>query len=155
TRNEMGGSHFNLVLSLDGGTVPHVNRLQAPNLFRALHTAISTGLVRSCHDLSEGGLAVAIAEMAFAGNVGADLTDVGKIDAESDVVRLFSESPTRFLIETSPANSAALQKAFGGLPLRRLGVTLKEPRLRIAGANGEWLVWANLADLKEAWQKPL
>ena len=44
---------------------------------------------------------------------------------------------------------------FEGLPLTQIGTTAKEPRLRIAGANGEWLVWAKLSELKEAWQKPL
>src|SRR5438128_5388225 len=82
TKNELGGSHFHLVHGLTGGTVPHVNRLQAPNLFRALHEAISAGLVRSCHDVSEGGLAAAVAEMALAGDVGADLTGVRPTSAE-------------------------------------------------------------------------
>jgi phosphoribosylformylglycinamidine synthase len=155
TKNEMGGSHFNLVHGMQGGSVPHVNRMQAPTIFQALHAAISAGLVRSCHDLSEGGLAVAAAEMAFAGNVGADLTDAGKIEAESDAVRLFSESATRFLAEVKPEHGPEFEKQFDGLPLLRIGKTLKEPRLRIAGASGEWVVWANLSDLKEAWQKPL
>ena len=47
----------------------------APKVFAAVHAAISAGLVRACHDLSEGGLAVALAEMAFAGGIGADVTD--------------------------------------------------------------------------------
>ena len=55
-----------------------------------------------------------------------------------------------------PGDVVALQACFGDVgPLTRLGETVKEPRLRIAGANGEWIVWAQLADLKEAWQKPL
>jgi phosphoribosylformylglycinamidine synthase II len=155
TRNEMGGSYFNLIRAIEGGAVPHVNRMQAPNIFRALHAAISAALVRSCHDLSEGGLAVAAAEMAFAGNIGADLTDAGKIEAESDAIRFFSESATRFLTEVKPENAAAFEKQFNDLPLLKVGKTVRETRLRIAGANGEWLVWANLSDLKEAWQKPL
>jgi phosphoribosylformylglycinamidine synthase len=155
TKNELGGSHFHLVHGLTGGTVPHVNRLQAPNIFRALSEAIAVGAVRSCHDLSEGGLAVAVAEMAFAGGVGADLTETGKIEAESDIVRLFSESTTRFLVEVKPEHSEAFERIFRDVPLVRLGRTVMEPRLRFAGANGEWLVWGNLTDLKEAWQKPL
>ena len=155
TKTEMGGSHFNLVHGIGGGTVPHVNRMQAPATFRAVHAAISANMVRSCHDLSEGGLAVAAAEMAFAGNIGADLNDVGKIEADSDATRLFSESATRFLVEINPGNAAAFEKHFDGLPFLKIGKTVKEPRLRIAGANGEWLVWANLAELKEAWQHPL
>jgi phosphoribosylformylglycinamidine synthase subunit PurSL len=155
TKDEMGGSHFNLVHSFNFGAVPHVNRLQAPNIFRALHAAIPIGLMRSCHDLSEGGFAVAVAEMAFAGNIGADLNDAGSIEGEDDTVRLFSESTTRFLAEVKPEDASAFEKHFDGLPLLKIGKTVKEPRLRIAGANGEWIVWANLADLKEAWQKPL
>ena len=45
----------------------------AKRTFAAVHKAIDAGLVRACHDMSEGGLAVAAAEMAFAGNLGARL----------------------------------------------------------------------------------
>ena len=72
-----------------------------------------------------------------------------------DTVRLFSESPTRFILEVQPVNVAALRDVFAGLPLVKVGTTVKEPRLRIAGADGEWLVWSKLDELKEAWQKPL
>ena len=71
TRNEMGGSHFALVHNLKGGHVPRVDPVVARDTFAAVHRAIDEGLVRACHDLSEGGLAVAIAEMAFAGGLGA------------------------------------------------------------------------------------
>src|SRR5262249_19682221 len=74
TRNELGGSHYHLVHGLEGGTVPRVDVETALHIFARLHAAIEGGLVRSVHDLSEGGLAVAAAEMAFAGGVGADLT---------------------------------------------------------------------------------
>ncbi len=73
TKDEMGGSHYNLVNGLTGGNVPTVDKEMAPKIFRALHQAIKQGLILSCHDLSEGGLAVAAAEMAFAGGVGVEL----------------------------------------------------------------------------------
>ena len=78
TKNELGGSHFALVEGLAGGEVPKVDAAVAKKTFAALHQAIDAGLVRACHDLSEGGLAVAVAEMAFAGGFGAkiDLTKV-------------------------------------------------------------------------------
>ena len=75
----------------------------APRLFRHLHHLITSGLIRSCHDLSEGGLAVAAAEMAFAGGFGADLTG-GPAAPEGDDVALFSESTTRFVIEARPTS---------------------------------------------------
>jgi phosphoribosylformylglycinamidine synthase len=94
--------------------------------------------------------------MAFAGGVGADVTDFKAAAPDlSDTARLFSESPTRFVIEVKPENAAALRATFAGLPLAKVGATVKEPRLRVAGANSEWLIWAKLDELKEAWQKPL
>jgi phosphoribosylformylglycinamidine synthase len=127
----------------------------APRIFHKLHEAIGSGLVRSCHDLSEGGLAVAVAEMAFAGGIGADVTSLGPAE-EPEEVLLFAESATRFVVEITPANLAAFQACLGNeVPLTRIGQTSKEPRLRLAGKNGEWILWGQLAGLKEAWQKPL
>ena len=71
TRDELGGSHFALVNGLSGGQVPTVDAERAVKTFAAMHRGIQRGLVRACHDLSEGGLAVAAAEMAFAGGLGA------------------------------------------------------------------------------------
>ena len=73
TKDELGGSHFALIHELEGGQVPTVDPLIAKQTFAAMHQAISQGLVASCHDLSEGGLAVAAAEMCFAGGIGAEL----------------------------------------------------------------------------------
>jgi phosphoribosylformylglycinamidine synthase len=156
TKDELGGSHYHRVTKQTGGSVPRVDLQLAPRIFAAVHTAIARGLVRACHDPSEGGLAVAFAEMAFAGGVGADVTNLKSVGNElSDTARLFSESPTRFIMEVKPEHAAALKETFAGLPLTRVGTTVKEPRLRIAGANGEWLIWSKLDELKEAWQKPL
>lgn len=156
TKNEMGGSHYHLITGQTGGQVPTVDLEVAPKIFKALHSAISQGLVRACHDLSEGGVAVSIAEMAFAGKIGADITELkSAIPGIDDTARLFSESSSRFVIEVQPGKSAELKKLFEGLPLAKAGVTVKEPRLRIAGEDGEWLVWTKLDALKEAWQKPL
>jgi phosphoribosylformylglycinamidine synthase II len=156
TREELGGSHYYLVRGQEGGDVPTVNLDVAPRILRALHEAIHRGLVRSCHDLSEGGLAVAVAEMAFAGNVGADVTNLPPVGQSVDEAALFSESQTRFLVEVTAGNAAAFQSVFGQeVPIAQIGRTSKEPRLRIAGLDGQWIVWASLEQLKEAWQKPL
>src|SRR5262249_26114934 len=73
TREEMGGSHYHLVAGGTGGVVPQPDLRLAPRIFQGLHAAMRRGLVRSCHDLSEGGLAAAVAEMVFAGGIGADI----------------------------------------------------------------------------------
>jgi phosphoribosylformylglycinamidine synthase len=156
TRAELGGSHYHLVTGQTGGAVPRVDLALAPKVFARVHEAITRGLVRSCHDLSEGGLAVALAEMAFAGGVGADVTNLSALGSLPDETLLFSESPTRFLLEVAPAKVGAIKELFGSdVPLAAIGQTMKETRLRIAGASGEWRVWAPLDQLKEAWQKPL
>ncbi len=153
TKDELGGSHFNLVTGRTGGSVPRVDLATAPKVFAAVHSAITQGLIRACHDLSEGGFAVSAAEMCFAGGIGADITSLpGEL---SDEVKLFSESTTRFLVEVKPEHATAFEAVFAGVPVVRVGATVADPRLRIAGANGEWLVWVKLTTLKEAWQKPL
>jgi phosphoribosylformylglycinamidine synthase len=155
TKDEMGGSHYHLVNNLQGGLPPEVDTDLAPRIFTKLHEAIRRGLIRSCHDLSEGGLATAAAEMAFAGGVGADLPNV-HANALSDTVRLFSESTSRFVVEVTPEKIAEFEACMGkDVPLQRIGQTCKEPRLRIAGSSGEWIVWEQLAALKDAWQTPL
>jgi phosphoribosylformylglycinamidine synthase len=153
TKDELGGSHFHLVTNRTGGSVPQVDLATAPKVFTAVHSAITQGFVRACHDLSEGGLAVAIAEMCFAGSIGADITSLpGNLPHDA---KLFSESPSRFLIEVKPEHTSIFEAVFAGVPVARVGVTVADPRLRIAGANGEWLIWVKLATLKDAWQKPL
>jgi len=154
-KEELGGSHLHLVTGRAGGTAPQLDPELATKVFARIHDAITRGLVRSCHDLSEGGLAVALAEMAFAGGVGVDVDQLAAAGDIADEVLLFSESPSRFLIEVVPAKAQAVRELFADVPLAQIAHTVKEPRLRIAGADGEWRLWASLADLKEAWQKPL
>jgi phosphoribosylformylglycinamidine synthase len=95
-----------------------------------------------------------MAEMAFAGGFGADITG-GPAAPEGDDVWLFSESATRWLVEVEPDKVADFEASFAGLPVAVVGTTTGEQRLRIAGAGGEWVVWAQLAELKAAWQSAM
>jgi phosphoribosylformylglycinamidine synthase len=153
TKDERGGSHEFLVRGLSGGPVPKVDLAQAPRIFRALHQAMRQGLIRSCHDLSEGGLAVALAEMCFAGGLGAEVR-LPRIELAPEAA-LFSESNTRFLLEILPDAETALSQLFAGLPLAKLGVVACEPRLKIAGSAGEPLIDVAIEELKGAWQRPI
>ncbi|MBL8813002.1 MAG: phosphoribosylformylglycinamidine synthase subunit PurL [Planctomycetaceae bacterium] len=149
TKNEMGGSHFNLVNGLAEGTVPTVDKEKAPKVFRALHQAIRQGLILSCHDLSEGGLAVAAAEMAFAGGVGVEL----QVESGSSV-ELFSESNTRFLVEVPASAKGQLESVLGGVVLQQVGRTTAESSFRAQSKNGVH-IQESLSALKECWQSPL
>lgn len=150
TRNEFGGSHYALVNDLSGGSVPRVNRELAPRVLARTHQLIAQGLVRSCHDLSEGGLAVALAEMAFAGELGIDI-DLGDADATTI---LFSESTTRFVVEVKPDDEARLREVLAGVPHQKLGVVTETGRVEISG-QGKKLVSASNEEFKQSWQAPL
>ncbi|MBK9711502.1 MAG: phosphoribosylformylglycinamidine synthase subunit PurL [Kouleothrix sp.] len=172
TRDELAGSHYGerpttndqrQMISEDApssfafgrSSVPKVDLEVAPRLFAALHAAIAGGLARACHDLSEGGLGVAAAEMAFAGMRGLrlDLRAAPRRDGLDDpATLLFSESPSRFLVEVRPADAAAFEAALAGLPIGRVGEVTDGGELSIAGLGGEELLRAGLADLKAAWQ---
>jgi phosphoribosylformylglycinamidine synthase subunit PurSL len=163
---DLGGSLWSEVHKRNGGRVPRVDLKTAPRIFAAVHAAICRRLVRSCHDLSEGGLAVALAEMAFAGGLGASvsLCDVPhEPDAATDFALLFSESPTRFILETRREWLTELSQILTGLPLGRLGeVTSKggietagEPRLVVRGLEDLVIIDSPIAKLKAAWQGPL
>ena len=130
----------------------------AVELFAAVHTAIERQVVRSCHDLSEGGLAVAVAEMAFAGGLGVDidLEPLAKTSGlESNAAILFSESNTRFLLEVGPDCCEPLEAVFDGLPLVKLGVVTDDDRVLIRGLEGKPAVDSTGSELKTAWQSPL
>src|SRR5579859_7996993 len=123
TRNELGGSHLAEVIDqaslshfFPEMAVPQVNIPRAYSTMKALGEAIRQGLVRACHDLSEGGLAVAAAEMALAGLLGIDI-DLGQIPHDIHVLHanlidpllLFSESASRFLLEVAPEQRSSFE----------------------------------------------
>ena len=122
--------------------------------FKAIHQAICQGLVRACHDLSEGGLAVAAAEMAFAGGLGLRLDVAGLSEQVGEVAALFAESNSRFLCEVTADNAAAFEELLEGIPLTRLGEVVDDGQLSI-DVEGRQLLARSLEELKEAWQQPL
>ncbi len=157
TKTEFGGSHLGLVLGLDGGDVPTVDLTAAPLLFSALHEAINRGLVRSCHDLSEGGLATALAEMAFAGGYGVEV-DLDRLAGESKLTDaaalLFSESATRFVVEVREDTVPKFTAAFDGQPCVRIGHVAPHDHMHVI-LDGAVLIDSSIDDLKAAWQRPL
>ncbi len=157
TEAEFGGSHYHLVTDGSGGAVPRVDLERAPTVFAAVHEAIRGGLVRSCHDLSEGGLAVGLAEMAFAGGWGVNvsLEAFGTMD---DAVVLFSESCTRFLFEVPESDADQFAELIEkGTERRaiRLGKVTDSDRMRVTNLDGRVLVDEAIGDLKECWLRPL
>jgi phosphoribosylformylglycinamidine synthase len=153
TRNELGGSHYHLVNGYSGGTAPRVDAALGRRVLGSVAAAIRQGLVRACHDLSEGGLAAAAAEMAFAGGLGLRLEVPPAL--ERDDLVLFSESPSRFLVEVRAADRERFEKAMAGVPAVGVGRITADARLVVLGRKGATLVDEPIADLKESWQRPL
>lgn len=167
TGNHLGGSHWSLIREGTGGQVPTVDAKLANSIFKGLHHAIKQSLVRSCHDLSEGGLAVAIAEMAFAGGVGAEISLDSLPNTELQIVcgdqpladsqyvaKLFAESNSRFLVEVDVEKQHEFERCLVDVPYYLIGQTTQHAHLRIR-AEDQTLIDLPLNQLKAAWQRPL
>ncbi len=158
TRCELGGSEYLKTKGLVGNSVPEVEPQQSKNLMERLSTATGKGLVRACHDCSEGGIGVAVAEMAFAGGLGASVNleevPLGEPIDRDDFI-LFSESNSRFIVEVSPDKKDKFEKEMAGCPLAMIGRVSSETRLEVHGRKGDSVVSISIDELKEAWQKPL
>ncbi len=158
TKPELGGSHYYALNGQVGSSVPQVDAENAKTTYEALSGAIQTGLVRACHDLSEGGLAVVLAEMAFAGEVGAE-AELARVPYEGGTGRddfiLFSESNSRFIVEVSPDKKKAFEKAMAGVTFAEIGQTNETDTLTVKGLNGSVVIFEKLENLKTAWKEPL
>jgi phosphoribosylformylglycinamidine synthase len=149
TRAEMGGALYSRLHGAIGDGVP-APVPDAIETMRALHRAISGGLVRACHDLSEGGLAVAAAEMAIAGRLGLELslTHLPRTsDVDADAVALFSESSARFLVEVAPEAAAAFEATLAGRPVARLGRITADGVLRVHGIEDPLVIACEVREL--------
>jgi phosphoribosylformylglycinamidine synthase len=156
TQSELGGSHLCLVRQFSGGQVPTVEPAVAKATFHVLHQAMQAGLVRACHDLSEGGLAVAATEMAMAGGLGMQLNVNALAGRLSATELLFSESNSRFLVEVTPARADEFQNLMqsAGVSADRLGTIESSDRL-IVQLNDQVVLDVSVSDAKAAWLRPL
>lgn len=157
TFNELGGSEYYAFKEFTGRNVPKVRTTIANNSFKAITKAIDLNLIEACHDISEGGLAVAAAEMAFAGGFGIEL-DLNKVP-NKEITRndflLFSESNSRFLIEINKKAKDNFEFIMNGIPYAEIGKITKKPELSIKGLNGELIINTPLENLQKKWKETL
>ena len=157
TYEELGGSEYFAMHGSIGDQVPQVRAEGAKELYHKLHKAIMEGTVASCHDCSDGGLGVALAESAFAGGFGMEV-DLGKVPAERvdrDDYLLFSESQSRFVVTIHPEKKDAVLAIMKGSPLGEIGQVTKDKDFVITGLKGNKIIKADIYKLKEAWQRTL
>jgi phosphoribosylformylglycinamidine synthase len=157
TCDELGGSEYYALHGQVGRNVPVVDAAAALARYRAINRAQISGLIASCHDLSDGGLAVALAETAFAGGLGIDI-DLRRVEAMQGLAEwqlLFSESASRLLVTVHNEQRAAFEAIFSGQSCACIGRVTAIPELRIIGLAGTMLAIAGNDELKAAWQAPL
>ena len=156
TKDELGASEYYASLGFIGNDVPRVNASSARKLYIALEKAINSGVVASCHDCSDGGLAVALAESAFSGDLGMTI-ELTKVPVEnikrSDTI-LFSESQSRFVVTVTPGNVKRFEALMKGNVFADVGAVTAQ--LNFSVMDGEKVVLSEGIDvLKDAWQKTL
>jgi phosphoribosylformylglycinamidine synthase len=158
TKNELGGSHYYKVNGELGANVPTTDLKVAAETAKRLHQAMKHGLIQSCHDCSEGGLATALAEMAFAGGYGIE-ADLRGLPVSDDCVKteamLFSESNSRYLVEVQPENFDAFAKLMLNTPFGQVGEVISDKKLVVCDKSQKTVIDADVESLKNAWQQPL
>lgn len=148
TRAEFGGSLLYALLGVEGGAAPAMPDDPLVR-YRRLHQAMRQGLVQSAHDCSEGGLAVALAEMALAGRLGAAVMLPEAVGLSAGEL-LFSESNGRLLLEVAPQDAPAFEQALDGVAIALLGRVVDNDRLRVA-QGGAALLDLAVDELVKAW----
>ncbi|MBI4926572.1 MAG: phosphoribosylformylglycinamidine synthase subunit PurL, partial [Anaerolineae bacterium] len=146
----LGASHYRLwarPLSAYDAEVPPLRR-ETPAVYRALHAAMTCSLVRACHDLSEGGLGVAAAEMSLAGRLGVHL----QIGAGELLCNLFGETTGCLLVEVEPENCPAFESGFDGLPLEAVGEVSADGWF-VVNAEGRRVIDLPVDALVKAWNR--
>jgi len=156
TKNELGGSEYYAIHNKIGNTAPSVDLEAALKLYKSLGKAIDSGLTASCHDCSDGGLAVALAETAFAGGLGMtiDLRKIPTIDVDRNDFLLFSESQSRFIVTVKPENVKRFEELMKENAFAKIG-TITKDEFVVYGLDGKICIRIDASELKDAWQKTL
>ncbi|RZN49455.1 phosphoribosylformylglycinamidine synthase subunit PurL [archaeon] len=152
TKDELGASAYYRIMGADGGTVPRVDPDLLARASEALVSLIEDRTVVACHDVSEGGIAIALSEMCLGSTMGASIELHDELGPDTS---LFSESNTRWICEVEPANEDAFEKALAesNVPFTKIGSTGWD-RLTISH-KGRQLVSLSTSKLMDAWQRPL
>ncbi len=140
-----------------GNSVPKVDARKAKRLYKALEEAIQREIIASCKNCADGGLGVALAEIAFAGGKGieVDLSRVPRKSLERNDLILFSESAGRFVVTVPIEKGEEFEKLLSGNVWAQIGRVGDDQRFLIRGWEGRLVVEADIDELKEAYKKPL
>ncbi|MHA1870469.1 MAG: AIR synthase-related protein, partial [Promethearchaeota archaeon] len=156
TKNELGCSEYFDELGFIGNKVPRLEPKKAIDRYKRLHKAINMGIVASAHDCSDGGLAIALAETAFAGNLGMkiDLRKVPNTDVHRDDFLLYSETPARIIVTVEPQYKEQFEEIFKNTEFGLIG-NVQEDLFTVIGLKGDVIINAHYRELKQSWKQTL
>jgi phosphoribosylformylglycinamidine (FGAM) synthase-like enzyme len=139
SRGELGGTVYERVTGRRLGACPSPRPSESMRLYLRIHRAARRGIASSCHDLSDGGLWVALAESALGGGLGAEvaLEDVPVDRPLSAEQLLFGETPGRILVGVAPCRERRFRRMMRGLPAARIGVVTADERVRLTRGSAE------------------
>lgn len=147
TKRELGASAYYRHMGVGKGLCPKPDAANTKKMIEAMLRAMDAGIVKSCHDISDGGLLAALAEMALGGDLGiqADLTALGSLRTDH---KLFSESATRWIVEVESKNLAQAKEMLGAA---HIGSVSKNRELDIT--DGENKLNLSLEEARKSWKK--
>lgn len=156
TKNELGGSEYYQMMGSIGLNVPQVNAKEVWPGYLALYKAIQEGLVSSCHAVSRGGLAVHLAMVAMAGELGMEinLTSIPRASGLTVSQTLYSESCGRFIITVPPGKKEMFEELFANIKMAQMGIVSESPRFCVRDGRGEAIIEEDTPTLKNSWKKP-
>jgi phosphoribosylformylglycinamidine synthase len=154
TRNELGGSVISKIKNIKDGIVPNVYPKESVPIMKGIYKAIGKGLIESCHDASEGGLAVAVSEMSFSSGYGVNINIdyIKTADTMSAAEILFSESNGRFIVEVEPKNENRFKEIFKGLSVSEVGCVSDNEFVTFESQKEKVKFKEKLINLLNAWK---
>lgn len=144
TTSDLGGSVLARMLEIASQAVPKTDLETNLALYRSYHEAVKAGLIRSAHDVSEGGLLTTLAEMSFSEVAGIE------VNVDQSIAELFAETPGRIVIEVDAVDSDQVLKHFGDSALK-IGKTVAGGSKLVVNGGLD----LEIAKMKEAWKSPL
>lgn len=155
TYPELGGSEYYKLFGKVGRSVPKLRSAEAKRVLNSITKAIDSGYIRVCHDISEGGLAVAAAEMVLSGDCGAEM-DLRKVPASMngkgrDDLILFSESNSRFLVEVVKGKEKEFERLMGNYSAL-VGEVSETDDFSVIGLKGGKIIETRSEKLRKAWK---
>ncbi len=156
TKDEMGCSEFAKEVGLDTGYVPQVDLLSARKRFRLVYEAIQHGLISACHDISDGGLGVSVAEMCIGGDVGAVILidqcpSMDNMDFEK---MMYSETPSRFVVAVAKDKKEEFEAMFKGDFFACIGEVIDKKEV-VFKYKGKDMIKDEVSNLRYWWKKTL